>query len=342
MLYNLSGVKRILGGRAILDINSLSIEKGKIYSLTGPNGAGKTTLLRLLAFLDRPDTGRLEMEGKEVRYLEKNLIFLRRRAVLIDQYPIMFSGTVLGNVEFGLKVRGISRKKRYRRSMEFLEMVGMHRFAASEASSLSGGETKRVALARAFVVEPEVLLCDEPTANVDQENQEIILNAIKTLNEERQTSILFATHYLSQAQRLAHRTLYLQHGFVAENPHDNGFRFQVIERTEQRMRLSFGDNVVLQLTIPGKLPGGSDAGRLFIDPEKVEIAGKESGQPNSICGRLEELSFLGEQVRRVVEIGDGLVVLLSKEQYGKLEPQLGQQLSLCLPEEAIRFSETTL
>ncbi len=212
MLYEADGLTRTFEGRTVLDFEQLTIEPHKIYALTGPNGAGKTTLLNLLAFLDRPTTGFLRFRGKIVRYTGQQLLELRRRVVLVDQYPILFTGSVWKNVDFGLKVRGISKKLRAYRIEQTLELVGMLDFRQADAHKLSGGETKRIALARALAIEPEVLLCDEPTANVDEENQEIILQILQRINSEQHTSIFLATHYLAQSRRLADHTLVLEHG----------------------------------------------------------------------------------------------------------------------------------
>lgn len=336
MLYKLSAIKRICSGRVVLDIENLEIEKGLIYSLSGPNGAGKTTLLRLLAFLDRPDQGNIEMEGEEVRYQEKTLVTLRRKAVLLDQHPIMFSGTVLANVEFGMRMRGLPRKDRYRRSMEMLEMIGMDHFAERDASGLSGGEVKRVALARALVLKPKVLLCDEPTANVDKEHKEIILHTIKTLNKSRQTSIVFATHYQSQAQRLAQQTLFLQYGILTKSPYENSFRCTVLEHHETGMKVTVGKDIILQLESAGSWAHG-DIGQLFIDPEKITIGSDAANQSNSLCGTVEEMSLLNDTIRLVVDVGIRLVLLISRKQYRTIAPHLDQQILLTLPHEALRF-----
>jgi len=212
MLYNAAELTRTFKGQKILDLEYLAIEPHKIYGLIGPNGAGKTTLLNLLAFLDRPTTGTLQFRGRTVRYGKQQLLELRRRVVLVDQYPILFTGSVWKNVDFGLKVRGIAKKIRATRIEQALKLVGMEKFRQADAHKLSGGETKRVALARALAIEPEVLLCDEPTANVDEENQEIILNLLQRINSEHRTSIILATHYLAHSRRLADHTLILEHG----------------------------------------------------------------------------------------------------------------------------------
>lgn len=221
MLYEATGLTRIFKGRKILNLDHLEIEKQKIYTLIGANGAGKTTLLNLLAFLDRPTTGQLKFCGQRVITRSQQLLDLRRRVVLVDQYPILFTAPVWKNVEFGLKVRGVSKKIREQRVREVLELVGMEEFYLADAHKLSGGESKRVALARALVIEPEVLLCDEPTANVDEENQEIILRILERINTEKQTSIILATHYLAQSRRLADHTLVLEHGRLSNKSNEN-------------------------------------------------------------------------------------------------------------------------
>ena len=121
----------------------------------------------------------LKFHSRAVNADKRHLFQLRRRVVLVDQSPILFSGTVWKNVEFGLKVRGLSKKECAFKIPAALEQVGMLDFADADVHGLSGGEVKRVALARALAVEPEVLLCDEPTANVDQENQEVILKILE-------------------------------------------------------------------------------------------------------------------------------------------------------------------
>ncbi len=216
MLYSLKKLKKIYDGRSVLDIENLNINSGRIYTLIGPNGAGKTTLLKILAFLDIPSCGTVDFSGSLVEYSEKNLYNIRRQVVLLDQNPVMFTGSVWSNVEFGLKVRKIMRSERSSLIKKALELVGMEGFANYNATDLSGGETKRVALARALVFKPQVLLCDEPTANVDNENQEIILSILKNLNRVEKTSIIFSTHYLSQGQRLGDHTLLLQNGILSE------------------------------------------------------------------------------------------------------------------------------
>ncbi len=231
MLYKIRSLRKIHGNSIILDIDALDIATGKVYTLIGPNGAGKTTLLNILAFLESPTEGKITFRDAAVQFNERKLHQLRQKVSLMDQYPILFTGTVRNNIEFGLKIRKVPAKKRAVMVKEVLEMVGMSAFIDADAHKLSGGETKRVALARALAIEPEVMLCDEPTANVDSENQEIILSILERCNREKKVSLIFATHYLSQAGRLADHTIILQNGRLSTMNRENVFRAEFIERS---------------------------------------------------------------------------------------------------------------
>ncbi|MBU3981695.1 MAG: ATP-binding cassette domain-containing protein [Proteobacteria bacterium] len=212
MLYSLSKITKEYGSRTVLDIPLMEIEKGKIYALLGQNGAGKTTLLNILSFLEVPTTGDILYRSKTVNFSESSLQNLRKEVVMIDQHPILFTNTVYKNVEFGLKIRRIPQKKRKIIIEETLDLVGMSDFVQAQAHRLSGGETQRVAIARALAVSPEVLLCDEPTSNLDAENQAAIINTLKQINEQRKITIMFTTHYMYQFSSLAHHTFILDHG----------------------------------------------------------------------------------------------------------------------------------
>lgn len=217
-LYELKGICQRYHERTVLDIACLRLESGRIHALTGPNGAGKSTLLRLLAFLEAPVAGTLVFGGEQVRFSSRSsLLRLRRRVVLVDQHPVAFSTTVANNVAFGLKIRKIDKDNRTCLVDEVLDIVGLSKYRHGPAQELSGGETQRLALARALAIRPEVLLCDEPTANVDVANQEIILEVLARMNRELGTSILFTTHDHKLAEALAHQRLHLEQGALLGN-----------------------------------------------------------------------------------------------------------------------------
>ena len=215
VLYKLDNVKRIHGGKAIVDIPQLNIEAGKIYALTGPNGSGKTTLMQMLAFIDAPDIGTVTFMGTPVVYSEKQLQPLRRRVVIVDQHPILFSMSVYHNVEFPLRIRNQSAAARKAAVEEALNKVDMLAFADVMGSHLSGGEIQRVALARALVCRPDVLLLDEPTSNIDKNHQPIIESMIRIASQSDKVSVLFSTHSMWLVEQLADHCLNLENGKIS-------------------------------------------------------------------------------------------------------------------------------
>ncbi len=194
MIFKISELTKRYDDRTILDIPLLSFKKGSIYGLQGPNGAGKTTLLNILALLEFPTSGTVFYKSKAVQYAEPFLRRLRKEVILVDQLPLLFTTTVFKNIEFGLKIRGIEKGERKRRVLKGLDMVGMRDFAPAPAHQLSGGETQRVALAARLVLKPEVLLLDEPTANVDAASAQQIKDASLMARREWGTSLIIASH----------------------------------------------------------------------------------------------------------------------------------------------------
>lgn len=343
ILYKLENLQRTHGSRTVLNIDFLEILPNAIYTLIGPNGAGKTTLLKVLAFLDRPSSGRLHFDGQLIRLNEKHLHSLRRRVVLFDQNPILFTGTVRKNVEFGLKVRKVSKEVRKQRTEEMLELVGMENFADSETRGLSGGEIKRVALARALALHPDVLLCDEPTANVDGENQEIILNTLKQINREEKTSIIFSTHYLSQGQRLADHTLLLQNGSLSDLVNENIFRVTLSQPNAGKILCKLTEQLSFILPID-RVPSGTDIAKLHIDPQTIVLdpEQKDMAHGTYLNGHIFDLSQDGSRVRVGIDVGVRLTVAFSMEEYRRKQPRLGEKRELFIPYDAIVCTKSDL
>ncbi|MFP4005706.1 MAG: phosphate ABC transporter ATP-binding protein [Candidatus Hadarchaeia archaeon] len=191
---------------------SLDISKGDILAIIGHNGSGKTTLMRIMATLDLPTSGEYRYKKREV----KDLYELNRKVTLVFQKTTMFSSTVEDNIAYGLKVRGISDEKRERKVRKALELVKMTEHAEKKAKKLSGGEQQRVAMARALVTDPELLLLDEPTSNIDPGNAKIVENSIREISKKNGTTVVFATHSLFQAKRLSEKTAHLFDGRILE------------------------------------------------------------------------------------------------------------------------------
>ena len=211
-LYTLNNVTQQYNGRFVLDIDRMQIQRGEILALVGPSGAGKSTLLRLLNFLEPPASGELSFEGQRVT--AEIPLATRRRVTTVFQMPGLLNRSVAANIEFGLRLRG--QKLPQMEIDIWLSRLGLEGLAGQRATRLSTGEAQRVSLARAMVTRPDVLLLDEPTANLDPYNVGLIEKIVKAENEERGTTIVLVTHNIFQARRLAHRTALLLGGKLIE------------------------------------------------------------------------------------------------------------------------------
>jgi tungstate transport system ATP-binding protein len=210
-LYALEGLTHAYGGRPVLRLDRLEVFAGEALCLVGPTGAGKSTLLRLLAGLERPTAGRLQFGDHQLD--ERDLpLPVRRRITLVFQRPLMLAGTVRANVEYGLRLRGLDR----RAAREALDRLGLAALAGRAAGSLSGGETQLVALARALALGPEVLLLDEPTAHLDPARVGLVEGAVRDFRAAQPAAVVWATHNLFQARRVADRVALLLDGGLVE------------------------------------------------------------------------------------------------------------------------------
>jgi tungstate transport system ATP-binding protein len=201
------------------DIN-LEAQRNEVVALIGPTGSGKTTLLRLISLLDQPTTGHIFFGGADICCLSsKNKLAVRRKMAMVFQKPVMFKASVYDNVSYGLKVRG--ERKAEEMVLQALREVGLLGYESRDANTLSGGEMQRIALARALVIKPELLLLDEPTANLDPKSAQDIDELIKR-QAYSGTTVIMASHNMLQCQRLANRIAVLVNGTISKTgrPHD--------------------------------------------------------------------------------------------------------------------------
>ena len=336
-LYRLHALKKIHAGRILLDIEHLEIEPGSIYGLLGANGAGKTTLLQMLAFLDHPCSGKIEFRGEKVRFAEKDLQLLRRDVIMVDQHPILFSGTVRSNLDFGLKIRKIVKKEREKIIDRYLDLVDMRSFKKELAQGLSGGETQRIALARALCLAPKVFLCDEPTSSVDVENQNALTAILRQVNEQEKISIIFTTHDRLQAASLAQHTLVLDHGRLVDSLYENFFSC-VLKKEKSGLFCHINGEVRLFLpeSTAVKEPGRY---KVFIDPKSIEVVmtGTEKPADADMHGRVVQLMEEGELIRIVVKSSIMVNVLMPKKRYGELPLKISDKVRLLVNPEKLRF-----
>lgn len=214
VLYSLTGVIRRYGQRTVLSVDHLEIRRGETLAVVGPSGAGKSTLLRLLNFLEPATTGEIRFDGQPVAGGEDVPLAVLRRITTVFQRPVLLKRTVAANVAFGLQLRGGVRSTAAVNAI--LEEVGLAHLAGEAARKLSGGEAQRVALARALVLRPDVLLLDEPTANLDPANVALIERLVTQLNRDEGATVVFVTHNTFQARRMGQRVALLLDGRLVE------------------------------------------------------------------------------------------------------------------------------
>ncbi|MDG6249658.1 phosphate ABC transporter ATP-binding protein, partial [Methanocalculus sp.] len=193
---------------------SAEIQKGEIFTIIGPSGAGKSTLLRIIDFLETPTSGTVIFGGRDIT--SEGSIEVRRRMGMVFQKSATFNTTVYENVAIGLRFRGIPEAEVREKITEALGIVGLTGFEERKAKTLSGGEMQRVALARVLVTNPDLLLLDEPTANLDPVSVEMIEDLIKKINRDFGITILMSTHDMVQGQRLAHRIGVMMNGVFSQ------------------------------------------------------------------------------------------------------------------------------
>lgn len=218
-LYRLENITCCYGRQTALEVQTLEIPAAEILCVLGANGAGKSTLLQLLALLQPAVKGRLWFDGREVRNNALSRRSLRREVSLVHQQPLMLRGNVAENVSYGLKLRKLSCSERQHRTTWALQSVGLGGFEDRLAQELSGGETRRVALARALALKPRVLLLDEPFAGLDREQAHSFESLLGTLQRHGQTIIL-TTHDADLEARLDSPSIYLQDGRIGLQKHD--------------------------------------------------------------------------------------------------------------------------
>jgi tungstate transport system ATP-binding protein len=210
LTLELASLSKAYNGNQVLRDCSYTFPGGGSYIVMGPNGSGKSTLFRLAALLEALDLGQV-IYRENSRLLTPD-INLRRRLTMVFPRVGVFNRSVLANVAYGLKFRGLSRKLRGDKVMEVLAQVGLTHKAPQPAVTLSSGETMRLGLARALALDPEVLFLDEPTAHIDQANTDIIEACIHRIRTERALTLFIITHDPAQAERLQGQKLLLQDG----------------------------------------------------------------------------------------------------------------------------------
>ena len=216
MILELENISQRKNGQQILSDVDLSISRGAFFVLMGPTGCGKTTLLRVAGLLDKPFYGCMKYRSEPIPGRGKERLLVRRRMVTVFQRPVLFRGSVFSNAEWGLKIRGVPGDEIIRKVSRALEMVGLEGYEDRDSSTLSGGELQRVALARALVIEPSVLILDEPTTSLDPNLRLSLLRRLKDLHSETGITFIMATHDFTDALSMGTAGAVMRNGRIEQ------------------------------------------------------------------------------------------------------------------------------
>jgi tungstate transport system ATP-binding protein len=272
-------------GAHLLDIPSLTLHEGEILSLIGPNGAGKTTLLQTLACLLKSFEGEIYFKGGKVGS-DCPVFEYRRKLAMVFQEPLLFDTTVSNNVATGLRIRGIGKTETYWKVTDNLDRFGIGHLVHRSARTLSGGEAQRTSLARAFAIEPEILLLDEPFASLDPPSRESLVEDLQRVLRETRTTTVLATHDRMEALRLSDRIAVMSGGKIVQlGPPD-----EVMNRPVDEFVASFvGVESILSGRVVNK-SGGSFI--VSVSGHEVEAVGDvHEGEEVALCIRPENVTL---------------------------------------------------
>jgi len=323
--------------RAAVADASFTLERGTMLMLLGPSGCGKTTLLRLIAGLERADTGMLRVDGRELRDVP---LHRRGMGMVFQSYALFPHLSVARNISFGLEVRGRSRTEQEKKLSEMLELTHLDGLAHRRIGALSGGQRQRVALARALAVEPDVLLLDEPLANLDVKLRETMRTEIRALQKRFGLTSIFVTHDQDEALSTADLVAVMSDGRI----HQIGTPTQIYERPVDRFVASFvGRGNFLpscwegagraEVTGLGSVPIPSEEANwtgertLLIRPHHIMINAPAVTEGFHLLGEVQTVQYTGERYTLEVIVGPHRLIV---ETYARADraPRPGQRVTL--------------
>jgi spermidine/putrescine transport system ATP-binding protein len=333
---NITGVTKRFGTFMALNDVSIAIGDNEFFTLLGPSGCGKTTLLRMIAGFEDTTHGTIRLFGQDIAKLQPNL---RPVNTVFQQYALFPHMSVIDNVAFGLKMKGVDLAARRKRAGEMLDMVHLAAFADRMPTQLSGGQQQRVALARALAPAPKVLLLDEPLSALDLKLRQAMRVELKTLQQETGITFIFVTHDQEEALTMSDRIAVMSAGRVQQI----GTSREIYEAPQNRFVADFiGETNLLDVEVEG-VSGG--VARLIL-PGGQSISCTASDQtagPHHLSVRPERLGFVSDRgdltvtVERVIYLGTDLQVITRLDSGGVVNVRMQNAARIAVPEPGTRI-----
>ncbi len=318
------------GSRLVLSVDEFRLEPGVITAVVGANGSGKSTLLRILAFVDRPWSGLLELDGKVISSREARRT-ARRQVTLIEQQPFLFGGTVRANCAYGLVIRGVPKADAKRRATEIIDRMGIEALAGRKAVALSDGERQKVAVARALALGPRILLLDEPVSAADPSSTNHLYRVL-TEERDRGLAICFSTHRLENAYRWSDRLVALVDGCTSPVTPENMFRATLPDGEEP----PFARVGPLRIQVVTDRRGPVT---IAIPPEDIVVSTEplHSSIRNQFAGRITRISDDGHgRVGLNVDVGFDMLARITPAALTDLDLSLGSSVYLSVKAVAVQ------
>jgi molybdopterin-binding protein len=343
---SVKGLTTVYGERTVLDIPSFNVNAGEVIAIIGPNGSGKTTLLLNLALLITPTTGTVFYSNVPVTTNSKRLE-LRRRTATVFQEPLLLAMSVRDNVMLGLKLRKIAAEEAKQRTLRWLERFGVANLAKRTPRTLSGGEAKRVSLARAFALEPSLLFLDEPFTALDSPTRQALLEDFERVLRETKVTTVMVTHDRNEALVVAHRVAVIISGkLVQMGTPAEVFNYPVNEEvakfveagnvlkgtvTAQKeglavIRVNNAEIEAVSTVSPGKqvtiwLPHDD----VVLSPLSQSL--DKTTARNHFNGKIIRMFPMGSQVRVTVDAGFPLVALITRRSQEEMALEVGSEVA---------------
>ncbi len=314
-VYRLQNIRCCYVDKTALSLPSLNIPAQRTTAVIGPNGSGKSTLLNLLAFLTVPDVGEICYKGMLVQKARRRK--LRKQVGFLPQKPYMLRGTVADNVKIALKMHGRAKATWNDKTEAVLQQLQISHCALQQAGSLSGGELQKAALARVLVLEPEILILDEPFSYLDQTSKLFLESFMQSYVQGTGRTLLFSTHNRLQGMALADEVISLINGKCVKTPLINLFNGSISH--------NLFDTGNLQILLPGNIGEGS---HISIDPSEIVISKQtlSSSIRNSFPGRIAAIAEERGNVRVEIQAGETFQSLITEQSFKTLDLRFGDRV----------------
>lgn len=302
--------------KTVLSIDDLSIDQPEIVAVAGPNGAGKSTLLEIIAGLIPPTKGSVFLDEKT-------------EVTMVLQEPVMFDTTVESNVAFGLRVKGMSKSDYIPIVDKALDLLEISHLRNQNARTLSGGEKQRTAIARSLVLNPQILILDEPTQGLDFVSRNALISLIKKVHEKRNISMIVASHDIDFLLSIATKTLSLFHGKVEHSLYDNFLHGSVVNPNTIRI------NESVDIAVSTDKQGNINA---LIHPDSIVLSSEplKSSMQNVFCGHISKLIKDDDKVKVWVDIGVELCSIITQKSLREMGLSVGDDIYLEFKASAVK------